>query len=97
MNRDQAKELLPIIQAFAEGKTIQARIPENDHDFEVTEWTDCTAPDFIEVAEYRIKPLPREWWINPTVDDMKKQLSSPFEQPIFIPDCWIKVREVLDD
>lgn len=25
MNREQAKELLPIIQAFAEGKTIQVK------------------------------------------------------------------------
>lgn len=28
MNREQAKELLPIIQAFAEGKTIQVRSVE---------------------------------------------------------------------
>lgn len=29
MNREQAKELLPIIQAFAEGKTIQVKGPDN--------------------------------------------------------------------
>jgi len=92
MNRERARELLPIIQAFAEGKTIQARIPENDHGFDVTEWTDCTAPDFIEIAEYRIKPSPREWLVKELVavqgDD--KRLSIAFGNPI-------KVREVLDD
>lgn len=29
MNREQAKKLLPIIQAFAEGKTIQVKGPDN--------------------------------------------------------------------
>ena len=30
MNRERAKELLPIIQAFAEGKDVQWRANKND-------------------------------------------------------------------
>ncbi len=53
MNREQAKELLPIIQAFAEGKTIQYHHGDVD-------WVDV-APygvlDFNDdTSKYRIKP-----------------------------------------
>ena len=55
MTREQAKELLPIIQAFAEGKTIQVRI-NND-----SSWTDLL-DDKLEISnlyEYRIKSDPK--------------------------------------
>lgn len=55
MTRETAKELLPIIQAFAEGKTIQVRI-NND-----SSWTDLL-DDKLEISnlyEYRIKPEPK--------------------------------------
>lgn len=49
MNRNQAKELLPIIQAFAEGEEIQ----ETDG----YEWHDLDDPDFMANSNsYRIKP-----------------------------------------
>ena len=51
MTREQAKEILPIIQAFAEGKTIQFRAHIND------EWRDVkelVLNGFT--GEYRIKP-----------------------------------------
>lgn len=53
MNRERAKELLPIIQAYAEGKQIQYRL-KNEPD---SVWTDKTG-DFSwnECYEYRIKP-----------------------------------------
>ena len=53
MNRQQAKELLPIIQAFAEGKTIQVQEDidwcylGNDADFN------------LNPSRYRIKPEPK--------------------------------------
>ena len=55
MNRQQVKELLPIIQAFAEGKTIQAYNPLTK------EWYDKYASiDFhSESPKYRIKPEPK--------------------------------------
>lgn len=52
MNREQAKELLPIIQAFAEGKTVQT-INENG------EWITCSCINFefnSSPKSYRIKP-----------------------------------------
>ena len=54
MTRKDAKELLPIIQAFAEGKTIQFRTNNRS-------WVDLLDND-IEINalfEYRIKPEPK--------------------------------------
>ena len=53
MNRQQAKELLPIIQAFAEGKTIQVR--------EDIDWCYLgNETDFdLSPQRYRIKPEPK--------------------------------------
>lgn len=54
MNRKQAKELLPIIQAFAEGKTVQCRT-NNTYD-----WVSTNTPSFNPgLWEYRIKPEPK--------------------------------------
>ena len=54
MNRQQAKDLLPIIQAFAEGKTVQM-IDKNG------EWINCSCINFefnSSPNSYRIKPEP---------------------------------------
>ena len=54
MNRQQAKELLPIIQAFAEGKTIEFR----NKSFK--EWTEIDNLSFDPtITNYRIKPEPK--------------------------------------
>ena len=54
MTREQAKELLPIIQAFAEGKTLQYRVNEENN-----EWKDINNPAFNDLSsEYPIKPEP---------------------------------------
>lgn len=55
MDRQQAKELLPIIQAFSEGKTIESRYIKGD----MLLWYDDNNPDFDEDFEYRIKPEPK--------------------------------------
>lgn len=53
MDRNQAKELLPIIQAYAEGKTIQSRYIKGDTSL----WYDNENPSFNDDdLEYRIKP-----------------------------------------
>ena len=56
MTREEAKELLPIIKAFAEGKEIQYRNSLN-------EWLDITKNDglsFVSLpSDYRIKPKPK--------------------------------------
>lgn len=51
MTREEAKELLPIIQAFADGKTIQ--VWYNDT------WQDEEYPSFGELNLFRIKPEPK--------------------------------------
>lgn len=56
MNRERAKELLPIIQAFAEGKEIQYFDDELGWITEDPEWHDC--------FEYRIKPEPEVIYVN---------------------------------
>lgn len=56
MNREQVKELLPIIQAFAEGKKIQSRCITG----ETSLWWDDNNPTFEDDNfEYRIKPEPK--------------------------------------
>lgn len=53
MDRNQAKQLLPIIQAHAEGKTIQSRYIKGDTSL----WYDNENPSFDDDdLEYRIKP-----------------------------------------
>lgn len=57
MNRKQAKELLPIIQAFVAGEAIEVR---NESKYEPGEWIETTIPSFDIVShEYRIKPKPK--------------------------------------
>lgn len=51
MNRARAAELLPIIQAFAEGREIQYRM----HGF--TEWSIVLDAEWNNRGDYRIKPL----------------------------------------
>lgn len=58
MNREQAKALLPIITAFAEGKVIQYRYKKPDY-----AWAETTCPSWdVKSYEYRIKPEPRSLW-----------------------------------
>lgn len=53
MNRQQAKDLLPIIQAFAEGKTIEFKNTFGD-------WINCDEVMFNwPTKDYRIKPEPK--------------------------------------
>lgn len=51
MTREEAKQLLPIMQEFAEGKTIQ--VWANDT------WQDEEYPSFGELSLFRIKPEPK--------------------------------------
>ena len=55
MNRNQAKALLPIIQAYAEGKAIESRCIKGDTSL----WYDDEDPSFDDDFEYRIKTEPK--------------------------------------
>ena len=53
ITREQAKELLPIIQALVDGKEIQDKIEG------VTDWEDTDEINFeYEKIKYRVKPEP---------------------------------------
>lgn len=52
MTREEAKELLPIIQGYAEGKTIQI------WDEDTWTWLDLSEPSFSREMKYRVKPQP---------------------------------------
>lgn len=54
MTREEAKKLLPIIKAYAEGKAIESRYIKGDKSL----WYDEDEPSFDDVDdfEYRIKP-----------------------------------------
>ena len=55
MNRKEAAKLLPIIQAYAEGKAIESRCIKGDTSL----WYDDKDPSFDDDFEYRIKPEPK--------------------------------------
>ena len=58
MDRNQAKEFYPILQAFAEGKVIQSRTkPSLIEGSDVpNDWTEMKEIEFWNNIEYRIKP-----------------------------------------
>lgn len=59
MTRERAKQLLPIIQAYAEGKKIQFCDAANC-------WLVVDEPSFADKYDYRIEPeppKPREWYL----------------------------------
>ena len=56
MNKDNAKDYLPLVQALAEGKTIEYRDSDDA-------WIDCESPTFNQhSSRYRIKPEPKKAW-----------------------------------
>lgn len=57
MNRERAKELLPIIQAIADGKTLQVLAADK-------KWRDMVNISLLDGYVYRIKPEPREIYVN---------------------------------
>ena len=58
MDRNQAKEFYPILQAFAEGRVIECRTkPSAIKGTDVpNDWTEMTEIEFWNNTEYRIKP-----------------------------------------
>lgn len=58
MNKNTAKDYLPLVQALAEGKVIQLQYTNGT-------WHKVEDPSFDLPAEnYRIKPEPREIFVN---------------------------------
>ena len=60
MTREEAKQLLPIIQAFAEGEIIECRTKKGAISAGIpNEWTEIKEIGFWNGIEYRIKPEPK--------------------------------------
>ena len=61
MNRKEAKELMPIIQAFAEGKVIECRTKPSavKGTYVPNDWTEMKEIEYWNNIEYRIKQEPK--------------------------------------
>ena len=84
MNRNQANYLLPIIQAYAEGKTIQYY----DSLIDIEDWEDCENPNFENLTyKFRIKPEPTyRHFVNAEECWHEMQKHQPFG--------WVKCNDV---
>lgn len=94
MDRNQAKEFYPILQAFAEGKTIETRRkPTADNNgvtkdgwYESNCWTEMKELEYWVNVEYRIKPEPK---YRPFKDEKECWAEMQKHQPF----GWIKSKE----
>ena len=61
MNRIEAREFYPILQAYAEGKVIECRTKPNAVEGTdiPNDWTEMKEIEFWKNTEYRIKPEPK--------------------------------------
>ena len=64
MNRERAKELLPIIQAFADGEEIELKGDNGT-------WVVWETYSFSDGCDFRIKPKPREVYLEIAVKNRK--------------------------
>ncbi len=61
MTRVQLLKHWAVIEAFRNGKQIQARLPGVPDGWV---WSDTTDPAFSLGVDYRIKPEPKKMWVN---------------------------------
>jgi len=95
MNKDNAKDYLPLVQALAEGKVIQM--------FDGKNWEDLEDVAFsYEISNYRIKPETREIWRNRTADGVEGSVFPTKESAIralgefYEPVTQVRYREVIE-
>lgn len=81
MNRIEAKEFYPILQAFAEGRVIECRTkPSFIEGTDVpNDWTEIKEIEFWNNTEYRIKP-----------DSKAKAKYRPFAN---VEECWTEMKK----
>lgn len=64
MNKDNAKDFLPLVQAIADGKTIQLNTGRAGNRIDEDDWADLNPNNvvlgFYPATHYRIKPEPEE-------------------------------------
>ena len=94
MDRNQAKEFYPILQAFAEGKTIETRRkPTADNNgvtkdgwFEFNDWTEMKELEYWVNVDYRIKPEPKYRPFNNAEECWEEMMK---HQPF----GWVKLKD----
>ena len=87
MTREEAKQLLPIIQAFAEGEIIECRTKPGTISAGIpNEWTEIKEIGFWNCVEYRIK-------IKPKYRSFKNAEECFAEMLNHHPFGWIKCKE----
>ncbi len=91
MNKQETAEAILVMQAWIDGEEV--------------EWTRRDEPVFPwkgsngflwdwNTNKYRIKPQPREWWLNLEPDVVPRGYRELSETPV---DGFVHVREVLDE
>ena len=83
MTKEEVKKMLPVLQAFADGKTIESRCIKGDKSL----WYDDEDPSFDNDLEYRIKPEPK---YRPFKDAEECWLEMQKHQPF----GWVKWNDV---
>jgi len=63
MNKNNARDYLPLVQTLAEGKTIQM---DSGVSVSPNRWIDATGElsFFNDASQYRVKPEPLTVWVN---------------------------------
>ena len=81
MDRNQAKEFYPILQAYAEGKVIECRTkPSTVEGTDIpNDWTEMKEIEYWNNTEYRIKP-----------DSKAKAKYRPFAN---VEECWTEIKK----
>ena len=82
MDKNQAKEFYPILQAFAEGKVIETRTDPNVVGKgleDLNDWTEMKEIEYWNNIEYRIKP-----------DSKAKAKFRPFAN---VEECWTEMKK----
>jgi Na+-transporting NADH:ubiquinone oxidoreductase subunit NqrF len=83
-------QIREILTAFEAGKNIQCKSGDN--------WVDIPQPSWnFGGVEYRVKPEPREWWVNMYLANAHTYSSERLAKAYVLPDLIerVHVREVL--
>lgn len=95
MTPHQASELIPIMQAFADGKVVQMWMPDHEPGAAcLGVWVDQKDPSFDVRYKWRVKPEPREWMV--VVDN--GIIVAQFDEKVVYPvrTQFVQVREVIE-
>ena len=98
MNREDTKKAIEVMQAYVDGAEIETKyfgFSNDEHGQSDSAWqkiSGLTRPVFNwDAADYRIKPKPREFWIDHNSDRFYAT-----EPPHWIANQITKVREVIE-